>query len=175
MIPSGDQATIDSEGNLNLIGRIKDVTNINGVKFLDLTSEHDGNGIDEHKFLTITRDDALKTVLGAASQSRLQELGLGETELQQWADVSHGLQSMAVDYEPSGQVDTIDVFHAIPLKIVAATRKEWVQEHLSRWSDFSKTEPKFHQVGVAHYTMIRPDDVACFSQTLIAALRSRGL
>lgn len=59
--------------------------------FLDLTPEYDENGIDEHKFLTITRDDALKMVLGAASQSRLEELGLGDTELRQWADVSYGL------------------------------------------------------------------------------------
>jgi acyl-CoA synthetase (AMP-forming)/AMP-acid ligase II/thioesterase domain-containing protein len=143
--------------------------------FLDLTSEDDTDGIDVHHFATGTRDDALKMVLGAASQSRLDELGLGETELRQWVNVSHGLQSMAVDYEPSGQVDAIDVFHAVPLKIVATTREQWVEEHLSRWSNFSKTEPKFHQVGGAHYTMIGPDHVARFSHTLMAALRSRGL
>ncbi|KAL2043497.1 hypothetical protein N7G274_003804 [Stereocaulon virgatum] len=31
---TGDQATIDSEGNLNLIGRAKEMMNINGLKHL---------------------------------------------------------------------------------------------------------------------------------------------
>jgi acyl-CoA synthetase (AMP-forming)/AMP-acid ligase II/thioesterase domain-containing protein len=143
--------------------------------FLDLISEEDTNGIDEHSFPTETRDNALKIVLRAAKQSRLDELGLREPELRQWSNVAFGLQSMAVDYEPSGQIDTIDIFHAIPLKVVAATQEEWVSEHLSRWRDFSKTEPIFHHVGGAHYTMLGADHVSSFSQTLMAALRQRGL
>jgi acyl-CoA synthetase (AMP-forming)/AMP-acid ligase II/thioesterase domain-containing protein len=143
--------------------------------FLDLTSEEHTNGIDEHSFLSETRGNALKIVLRASRQSRLDELGLGEPELIQWTNVAFGLQSMAVDYEPSGQVDTIDIFHAIPLKVVAVSQQEWVSEHLSRWSDFSKTEPRFHHVGGAHYTMLGPDHVSSFSQNLMAALRSRGL
>ncbi|KAF1963782.1 alpha/beta-hydrolase [Byssothecium circinans] len=140
--------------------------------FLDLISEEHTNGIDEHSFRAETRDIALNIMLRAARQSRLDELGLRESELIQWTNVAFGLQSMAVDYEPSRQVDAIDIFHAIPLKVVAVSQEEWVSEHLSRWSDFSKTKPRFHHVGGAHYTMIGPDHVSKFSQTLMAALRS---
>jgi thioesterase domain-containing protein len=141
--------------------------------FLDLTHEEADNGIDEDRFANETRENALRIVLDVASPSRLDELGLGEVELRQRADVSFGLQSMAVDYEPSGQVDMIDVFHAIPLKIVAATREEWLKNHISKWSDFSKTEPRFHHVGGAHYTMIGPDHALGFARTLKEALKNR--
>lgn len=87
--------------------------------------------------------------------------------------MAFALHSMAVDYEPSGQVDTVNIFHAI--KMMAASQEEWVSEHLSRWSDFSKTEPRFHHVDGAHYTIIRPDHVSDYSQKLMTALKSRGL
>jgi acyl-CoA synthetase (AMP-forming)/AMP-acid ligase II/thioesterase domain-containing protein len=143
--------------------------------FLDVTSEDFTNAIDEHSFRAETRDNALRILLEAANHNRLEELGLEEPELIRWTNVAFGLQSMAVDYEPSGQVRAIDIFHAIPLKVAAASREEWVEKHLSRWSEFSKTEPRFHQVGGAHYTMIGPDHVSSFSETLITALRMRGL
>ncbi|KAI1089147.1 acetyl-CoA synthetase-like protein [Rostrohypoxylon terebratum] len=122
-----------------------------------------------------TRREALARVLETVEESRMRDLGLGARELARWADVAHGLQSMAVDYEPSGVVPSIDVFHAEPLKVAAPSREVWVTEHLSRWKDFSRSEPRFHEVGGAHYTMIGPEYVANFSQKLKAALYSRGV
>lgn len=122
-----------------------------------------------------TRSEALAWILKAVEASRMRDLGLGERELARWADVAHGLQSIAVDYEPSGLVPSIDVFHAEPLKVAASSREAWVTEHLSRWKDFSRSEPRFHEVGGAHYTMIGPDYVASFSEKLQAALNSRGI
>ncbi|KAF3059330.1 Dimodular nonribosomal peptide synthase [Daldinia childiae] len=122
-----------------------------------------------------TRSEALAWILEAVEASRMRDLGLGERELARWADVAHGLQSMAVDYEPSGFVPSIDIFHAEPLKVAAPSREAWVKEHLSRWKDFSRSEPRFHEVGGAHYTMIGPEYVASFSEKLQAALNSRGI
>lgn len=85
------------------------------------------------------------------------------------------MQSMASDYNPDGMVDVLDVFHAIPLKMAAASREEWVTKHLSRWRDFCRTEPRLYAVGGAHYTMLGPDHVSGFSLTLQAALKARGL
>lgn len=82
---------------------------------------------------------------------------------------------MAVDYEPSGMVHAIDVFHANPLRVAASSPEEWMSEHLSKWGEFCRTEPKFHHVGGAHYTMLGPDHVSAFSATLRAALGARGL
>ncbi|RYP12160.1 hypothetical protein DL765_007459 [Monosporascus sp. GIB2] len=122
-----------------------------------------------------TRREALAWILQAVDASRLRDLGLGARQLTRWADVAYGLQSMAIDYEPSGLVPSIDVFHAEPLKVAAPPREVWVTEHLSRWSDFSRSEPRFHGVGGAHYTMIGPEYVASFSEKLQAALNARGI
>lgn len=84
-------------------------------------------------------------------------------------------QSMAADYEPSGMVDVLDVFHAIPLKTAASSPEDWLENHLSKWKDFCHTEPRFHPVRGAHYTMLGIDHVASFATTLQAALRARGL
>ncbi|KAF2683183.1 acyl-protein synthetase [Lentithecium fluviatile CBS 122367] len=143
--------------------------------FLDLTTEAYTTGIDESVFRTLPRDEALTQVLETVNQNRMQELGLETQDVSRWADVAFGLQSMAVDYEPSGEIDVIDVFHAVPLKVAAASRKEWVDDHLSKWRDFCRTQPKFHEVGGAHYTMIGPEHVSSFAIKLKAALRARGL
>ena len=67
------------------------------------------------------------------------------------------------------------VFHAEPLKVAAPSREVWVAEHLSRWKDFSRSEPRLHDVCGTHYTMIGPEYVARFSEKLQAALNSRGI
>lgn len=82
---------------------------------------------------------------------------------------------MASDYEPEGYIECLDVFHAIPLKVAAAPREEWLDLHLSKWKDFSQTEPRYHPVGGAHYTMLGPEFVGEFALRLEASLRARGL
>ncbi|KAF4633294.1 hypothetical protein G7Y89_g4830 [Cudoniella acicularis] len=145
--------------------------------FLGLTTEAyaDGVVVGEKGFRAMSRKESLAQILSVVDSGRMEELGQSEQALARWADVAYGLQSMAVDYEPEGMVDAIDVFHAVPLKVAAASREEWVRDHLSRWSDFCRTEPRFHEVGGAHYTMIGPDHVLGFSAKLKAALEARGV
>lgn len=126
-------------------------------------------------FSALGRDTALARVLGISDSQRMSELGLSEYELTRWADVAYGLQSMAIEYEPSGMVDSIHVFHAEPLKVVAASREEWLRDHLAKWSDFSRSAPTFTQVGGAHYTMLGPEHVSGFAPMLKEALRDRGV
>ncbi|KAK8024450.1 hypothetical protein PG993_012516 [Apiospora rasikravindrae] len=120
-------------------------------------------------------DEALDTILRAAGSSRLQELGLGPRDLIRWANVAYALPVIALEYEPSGCVDTLDVFHAEPLKVMGVTREQWVNGRLARWGDYCRTEPRFHGVGGGHYTMIGPDHVLNFSQQLREAMAARGV
>ncbi|KAI0173697.1 acyl-protein synthetase [Hypoxylon sp. FL1284] len=147
------------------------------AQFLGLMTEDAVEAMEQERsgFGMTTRDGALERVVGAADGGRMEELGLEEGALARWANVAYGLQSMAVDYEPSGQVDGIDVFHAIPLKWAAPSREEWVSGHLSKWRDFSRTEPRVHAVGGTHYTLIGPEHVAGFTVKLKAALAARGI
>ena len=81
------------------------------------------------------------------NHGRMEELGLREPDLVRWADLAFGLQNMAVDYDHSSLVDSIDVFHAQQLKIVAATQEIWMHDHLSKWAHFSDSPSRFHHVG----------------------------
>ncbi|XDG05686.1 hypothetical protein ABKA04_005301 [Annulohypoxylon sp. FPYF3050] len=148
---------------------------LNLAYFVGLTTEEVADTCEEKGFRDVSRSEALEQVLEVADRSRLEELGLGELELSRWAGVAFGLQSMSKDYDPDGLVDVIDIFHAIPLKVAATSPEEWVTKHLSKWSDFCRTKPRFHRVGGAHYTMLGPDNVRGFSTTLQAALGARGV
>jgi acyl-CoA synthetase (AMP-forming)/AMP-acid ligase II/thioesterase domain-containing protein len=175
--------TVQFLGSFNLPPHIKtrmrqlswNMCLLNLAYFLELTTEEYAETIDEVAYRAKGRQEALDQILSAADLERLQELGYDAEALLRWADVAYGLQHMAVDYEPSGQVEGIDVFHAIPLKSAAKTRDEWMQRHVGKWADFTRTPPRFHEVGGAHYTMIGPDHVLGFSETLKQALRDRGL
>ncbi|KAM7187061.1 hypothetical protein V8F20_011129 [Naviculisporaceae sp. PSN 640] len=146
------------------------------AQFLGLVSEaRVADETSSPTYLDSAKEDALLRVMELSDKVRLLELGLGQEALTRWADVAYGLQSMAVDYEPSGVVDSIDVFHAEPLRVAASSREEWVNEHLSRWAEFCRTTPHFHAVGGAHYTMLGPEHVEMFARTLQEALLARGV
>ena len=89
--------------------------------------------------------------------------------------MAYGLQSMARDYEPSGSVQQMDIFYAIPLVLVASNKGEWLDKHLSKWEGFVRSEPRFHEVDGAHYTMIGPEHVFSFQKKLKGVLAARGL
>lgn len=146
------------------------------ASFLGLILDSDATSIEETmEFRAASRARAHAAVTAASDVGRMAELGLSEQGLAGWADVAYSLQSMAIDYEPSGEVEGMDIFHAEPLKIAAASREEWIREHLSKWADFCRSQPRFHHVGGAHYTMIGPDHVCGFVAKLKAALCTRGL
>ncbi|KAJ2999000.1 hypothetical protein NUW58_g140 [Xylaria curta] len=140
--------------------------------FLGLVTEEYAD-LNEEQFREVP--DAMAQLMVVADRSRMVELNLNENKLAHWAEITFGLQNMAQEYEPRGKVKGMDVFHAIPLKAAAKSREDWLDNHLRKWGDFSVTEPRFHRVGGAHYTMIGPDHVASFADTLKGALRARGL
>jgi thioesterase domain-containing protein len=121
------------------------------------------------------RSHALGIVLAECDKERLTELQLTPAALENWALLAHGLQSMARDYEPSGHVSLMDVFHAIPLREAAESREDWVDNKLSQWKGFVDTEPKYFAVDGAHYTMLGPDHLDSFVNIFCAALAARGV
>lgn len=137
----------------------------------ELRSRHDGNSDDEDIF----RECALSTVLRNLDQQRMANLSLGAATLMNWADLTYSMQSMAVEYEPGGSVAVMDVFYANPLRVSARSKEEWLEQHLSKWADFVRTQPLFHEVGGAHYTMLNPDHVQDFARTLAKVLEVRGV
>jgi thioesterase domain-containing protein len=130
---------------------------------------------DDLEYCKMTPNEALEVVHNMADKTRWAELKVKKTSLACWVNVAFGLQRMAIDYEPSGQVNNMDIFYCIPLRAVADSREIWREQYLSRWADFVHEAPRFHAVDGAHYTMIGADHVASFASTMMRALRGRGL
>ncbi|KAK7979954.1 hypothetical protein PG989_012411 [Apiospora arundinis] len=144
--------------------------------FLGLVTEDVSDTFEvDPAFRALPRTEAMEKALELFAPHRMEELGLNSPALARWVDVAYGLQSIAMGYDPSGEVHSIDVFHAIPLRAAASSREVWLKEHLSRWSDFVREKPRFHAVGGAHYTMIGPEHVGTFAETLTKALKERGI
>lgn len=122
-----------------------------------------------------SRQQVLDYIIELAPPKRLMELGMDQVKLEKWASVAAALQNLAIDYEPTGCVSSIDVFVAIPLAGVAKNKQDWIDNKLSKWTDFSWSEPRFHDVDGAHYTMMGQEHVNSFQKHLKAALAARGI
>ncbi|MCJ1432480.1 hypothetical protein MMC27_001837 [Xylographa pallens] len=143
--------------------------------FLDLVEPKYAQSISPELHKLRTKEESIKSILNVSDSIRLASLGLDAEKLLNWTNLACNLQGMARNYEPCGQAACIDVFCATPLAAVANSRQEWMDNYLSKWSDFSATPPRFHNVDGEHYTMIGPMHVSSFQRTLKSALEERGL
>lgn len=142
--------------------------------FLDLISEATAGELSA-PLQSLSREEALAHIVEIANPARMTELALTSEALGNWANLAFALQGIAREYEPSGTAAAIDVFFATPLKAVAQSKREWVEGPLSKWRDFVRGQPRFHEVDGAHYTMIGPDHVKKFAMKLKIVLESRGV
>ncbi|KAL8923090.1 MAG: hypothetical protein Q9208_004774 [Pyrenodesmia sp. 3 TL-2023] len=142
--------------------------------FLDLISEDYAHEIspDMHQ---LSHEGVLDFIISKAPPTRMQEMALDKKKLANWADLAYRMQAIAQHYDPSGVVERMDVFYAVPLAAVAKSKGQWLEEHLSKWSEFVAEKPRFHEVEGAHYTMISPAHVFSFQKTLRAVLQERGI
>lgn len=142
--------------------------------FLKLFSEEYAHSkyAELHK---LPREEALQHIINVGAPGRMAELGLDGPKLANWADVAYRLQAAAVDYEPLGMIDNMDIFCAIPLVEVAENMEDWKTNHLAKWVDFSRNPPQFHEVDGSHYTMIDQENVFSFQKRLKAVLQKRGI
>ncbi|GKZ71674.1 putative NRPS-like protein biosynthetic cluster [Aspergillus niger] len=142
--------------------------------FLDLMTEERTRELSA-ELQEATKEVTLAKVMAEADQNRLLELALSPEGLTKWAGLAFALQRMAVDYDPTGSIASIDVFYCHPLAVAASSKGQWLSDHLSKWADFTRSAPRFHDVGGAHYTMIGPGHVFGFQKTLQSALDARGI
>ena len=169
-------------GSFNLPPHIKDRMNqliwseclLHLSYFLDIITETTASELSA-PLRPLSKQGALAKVVEIANPTRMAELSLTTDALYNWANLAFALQGMAKEYEPAGHVACMDVFYAIPLAAVAQSKKEWVEGPLSKWRDFVREEPRYHEVDGAHYTMISPEHVQRFAKKLKSVLQARGL
>jgi thioesterase domain-containing protein len=147
---------------------------LNLAYFLDLTTEEYAHAVSEEMHRK-TDDEVLDHLLAIAPPARLAELSMTKQKLKTWASLAEAMQAAARTYDPSGSVQDMDVFFAIPLSAVAKNKKDWVDNYLSKWTGFVRNEVKFHEVDGAHYTMMGPEHILSFQKKLKGVLEMRGL
>ena len=169
-------------GSFNLPPHIKDRMNqliwseclLHLSYFLDIITETTAYELSA-ALRSLNKQEALAKVVKIANATRMAELSLTSEALHNWANLAFALQGIAKEYEPEGSVALMDVFYATPLTAVAHSKKEWVEGPLSKWRDFVKEAPRYHEVDGAHYTMISPENVQRFAKKLKSVLQARGL
>jgi acyl-CoA synthetase (AMP-forming)/AMP-acid ligase II/thioesterase domain-containing protein len=128
-----------------------------------------------HELRPLPHDEQVARLLAESDPQRCAELALTHAGLHNWTDVSWSLQKIGWEYDPSGDVSHMDIFYCQPLKDVASNRVEYRKNHLNHWVGFIRNDLKFWEVDGQHYTMIGPEHVPKFQQTLKKALAARGL
>ena len=120
------------------------------------------------------REDLVALLLQYMSIDRLEEFGLDKKRLATWTSLALNSHVIGREYEPTGQVPLLEVFYGEPIPAVAKSKKEWLDVKLSRWAELVD-DARFHEVRGHHYTLLAPENVVSFSQTLMSRLEARGL
>ena len=147
---------------------------LNVAYFLELISEELSVRVDAD-LRQLSPDQALDFIMTCAPKERLHALAIDKERLKKLTDVTNAFGQAGKKYEPGGLVQAMDVFWVTPLLSVAASRQEWMDEHLIRWKEFSMSPPRFHECEGVHSKMLNSDYVASFQQRLKSAMAARNI
>jgi acyl-CoA synthetase (AMP-forming)/AMP-acid ligase II/thioesterase domain-containing protein len=111
--------------------------------------------------------DPCAYLINIAPPERLAELDLDLPKFRAWADLAQSLLTLGRSYTPSGFVDSMTVFYAIPLR---GTKENWLNNELRRWDDFTRSPNRYIDVPGEHYTLMGPKHVAKFQAVLRSEL-----
>ncbi|MQS12968.1 AMP-binding protein [Streptomyces kaniharaensis] len=111
----------------------------------------------------LPREEQAARLIELAPPRRLAELDLDADRFAAWAEIADTLTDLGRTYRPSGDVRSMTVFHAIPLR---GTREDWLNNELRRWDEHSREENRYLEVPGEHYTLMGPRHVAAFQAIL---------
>ncbi|MEU9574440.1 non-ribosomal peptide synthetase [Streptomyces massasporeus] len=118
----------------------------------------------------LPREGQIALLMDLAPPGRLDELDLDADRFAAWAELADALTDLGRDYRPSGSVPSVSVFHAIPLR---GSRRDWLENELRRWDNFTDGPNRYIEVPGEHYTMLSPQHVAEFQAVLRQELDAR--
>ncbi|MEU8515479.1 non-ribosomal peptide synthetase [Kitasatospora sp. NPDC048722] len=111
----------------------------------------------------LPREEQAARLVALAPPHRLAELDLDADRFAAWAEIADTLTGLGKEYRPSGDVRSMTVFHALPLR---GTRQEWLDNELRRWDEHAREENRYLEVPGEHYTLMGPRHVAVFQAVL---------
>jgi thioesterase domain-containing protein len=165
---------VDFLGSFNLPPHIKyrmdeldyTETAVNLAMFLELIGKQQAKELPA-KLRALGKDAQLARLIELSPSERLAELDLDLERFTAWADLADGLTDLGRTYQPAGDVRSMSVFYAIPLR---GTKRDWLENELRRWEDFTRETVRFIDVPGEHYTLMGPGHVDVFQATLRAEL-----
>ncbi|WP_086782705.1 non-ribosomal peptide synthetase, partial [Crossiella equi] len=141
-------------------------TSVNLALFLGLVTEAQAEALPE-RLRPLTHDRQLAELLDTAPAHRLTELDLDLPRFRDWAELATALTGLGRDYTPTGEVRSMTVLCADPLR---GTRADWVDKELRRWDEHTREPNRYLDVPGEHYTLMGPDHVDAFQAILRAEL-----
>ncbi|GHE93166.1 non-ribosomal peptide synthetase [Streptomyces fumanus] len=141
--------------------------------FLGLITPEQSRALPD-KLRGLPPEDQLAEVIGSASERRLAELDMDLQKFTDWMMLAESLKAVRAEYEPSGTVPEITVFHGaepppLPMfdKLPAEEARALWLDLLRDWDKFSDRPVRYVQVpGEHHMLTTRPHVI-----TLQARLR----
>lgn len=141
---------------------------VNLASFLSLISREEAEQLPTKLRESVPgKRERLEYILGIASKERLAELDLDLDGFEAWVDLAQSLVELGRDYTPSGNVRSLSIFYAIPLR---GTKEDWLRTQLRQWDGFSREPNTYLDVPGEHYTLMGATHVRTFQSILRAEL-----
>jgi acyl-CoA synthetase (AMP-forming)/AMP-acid ligase II/thioesterase domain-containing protein len=138
--------------------------------------------ITEEKMLALTpslralpHQEAIAHILEVGCKERVKALAMDAEKLTLMTDIGENFRKGVATYDPLGSVQSVDVFVADPPKYAARDRRDWRENKLGRWREFSRGEVVFHDCMGVHAKMMDREYIVDFARKMKAALRQRGI
>ncbi|ORY05615.1 acetyl-CoA synthetase-like protein [Basidiobolus meristosporus CBS 931.73] len=139
--------------------------------FLDLITKEEATRVSPYLH-TLPREEQINHIWTKASPDRIKELEIDRIQLEKWVDIAESLLKCGRNYEPSGTVEHVSVFYAIPL---AGKKEDWLNGMLMKWDGFTRQANSYIDVPGAHYTLMNHHYVPYFQKHLKAELKKAGI
>lgn len=96
--------------------------------------------------------------------------------LQAFGRVEDCMRQIAAKYDPSGDLQSMDIFRADPMPHFGATPESWRADVLGQWKKFVRDgDVKFHDVQGTHISLIKEPHIHDFQRIVNLALQGRGI
>ncbi|AIO68852.1 non-ribosomal peptide synthetase [Burkholderia oklahomensis] len=166
---------VDFVGSFNLPPHIKyrmdELDEVEGAVnlafFLSLIDKQQSLTLPPQLRAAMSEQDPLAYLIDNAPPGRLAELDLDLPKFRAWAGLAQSLLTLGRSYVPSGNVQSMSIFYAIPLR---GTKEDWLNKELRRWDEFTRAPNRYIDVAGEHYTLMGPAHVGTFQAVLRAEL-----
>ncbi|KAI5458582.1 putative NRPS-like enzyme [Mariannaea sp. PMI_226] len=143
--------------------------------FLELIDEETMVNITPKLHSMATRTEVLEYVLEIGDKERAVALAIDAAKLELISDIAENFRVNVETYDPIGKVENLDVFVADPPTYAADGRKDWRDNKLGRWTEFSRTQTMFWDCPGIHAKMLNPQHMADFAKIFKGAMKRRGV